>query len=132
MTTTIHAAHGGPRSLLRLEAVAAVAAAIAAYVHLGGSWQLFAALFLVPDLSMLAYLAGARAGAAAYNIAHTYLLAAALAAGGLALGAPFLLRIAAIGAAHVGFDRALGYGLKYATAFGHTHLGAIGRAGRAA
>jgi Domain of unknown function (DUF4260) len=29
--------------------------------------------------------------------------------------------------AHIGADRALGQGLKYATAFGDTHLGYIGR-----
>jgi hypothetical protein len=34
---------------------------------------------------------------------------------------------ALIGLAHVGFDRALGYGLKYATGFGDTHLGRKGR-----
>ena len=34
--------------------------------------------------------------------------------------------------AHVGFDRALGYGLKYASGFGDTHLGRIGRAARRA
>ena len=28
--------------------------------------------------------------------------------------------------AHIGLDRALGYGLKYATGFGDTHLGHIG------
>ena len=28
------------------------------------------------------------------------------------------------------FDRMLGYGLKYATAFGATHLGQVGRAAR--
>lgn len=27
--------------------------------------------------------------------------------------------------AHIGFDRALGYGLKYASGFGDTHLGEI-------
>jgi hypothetical protein len=37
--------------------------------------------------------------------------------------------IALIWLAHVGFDRALGYGLKYATAFGDTHLGRIGKQG---
>ena len=30
--------------------------------------------------------------------------------------------------AHIGFDRALGYGLKYASGFGFTHLGRIGKA----
>jgi hypothetical protein len=40
-----------------------------------------------------------------------------------------LLAIAAVWAAHIGFDRMLGYGLKYSSAFGDTHLGRIGRAG---
>jgi hypothetical protein len=35
--------------------------------------------------------------------------------------------VAAILAAHVGFDRALGYGLKLPTSFRDTHLGRIGR-----
>jgi hypothetical protein len=35
--------------------------------------------------------------------------------------------IAIIWAAHIGFDRALGYGLKYPTAFSDTHLGRIGK-----
>ncbi len=30
--------------------------------------------------------------------------------------------------AHIGIDRALGYGLKYSLGFGFTHLGRIGRA----
>jgi hypothetical protein len=29
--------------------------------------------------------------------------------------------------AHIGLDRALGFGLKYATGFNHSHLGRIGR-----
>jgi hypothetical protein len=29
--------------------------------------------------------------------------------------------------AHIGFDRALGYGQKYSSGFGDTHLGRIGR-----
>jgi hypothetical protein len=35
-------------------------------------------------------------------------------------------------AAHVGFDRALSYGLEHATAFGDTHLGRVGRPDRLA
>ena len=37
--------------------------------------------------------------------------------------------IAIIWFAHVGLDRAVGYGLKYASDFKDTHLGRIGRAG---
>jgi hypothetical protein len=34
--------------------------------------------------------------------------------------------------AHVGFDRALGFGLKYGTGFGDTHLSRTGRRKEAA
>jgi len=114
--------------LLRLEGLAAFAAAVGVYVHAGFSWPLFALLFLAPDLSKLAYLGGPRAGAIGYNLAHNYALplvltlaafaggvSAAAAAGGL------------IWIAHIGFDRMLGYGLKFPTGFGDTHLGHLGR-----
>jgi len=32
--------------------------------------------------------------------------------------------------AHIGIDRALGFGLKYDAGFGFTHLGRIGKAAR--
>ena len=38
-----------------------------------------------------------------------------------------LLPIALIWANHIGVDRLLGYGLKYADGFGWTHLGRVGR-----
>jgi hypothetical protein len=41
---------------------------------------------------------------------------------------PGLGSVALIWIAHIGIDRAMGYGLKYATAFSDTHLGRIGRA----
>ena len=40
---------------------------------------------------------------------------------------PLLLSIAMIWLAHIGVDRALGYGLKYSEGFGFTHLGRIGK-----
>ncbi|NVO18016.1 MAG: DUF4260 domain-containing protein [Rhodoplanes sp.] len=117
---------GVPRLLLRLEGAAAFAGALVAYQWLGGSWLWFAGLFLVPDLSMLGYLAGPRPGAIAYNVVHTYLGPALLALAGLLLGSTTALQVAAIWAAHIGLDRALGYGLKYRTAFADTHLGRLG------
>lgn len=122
---------GVPRTLLRVEGALLFAAALVAYAHLGGRWGWFAALFLVPDLSLLGYLANPRVGAAVYNAGHSYAGPALLAAASVALGAPSLLLGAAIWIAHVGFDRALGYGLKYGTAFGDTHLGRVGRGARA-
>lgn len=114
---------GVPQLLLRLEGAAALTAAGFAYSRVGGHWQLFAILFLVPDLTMLGYLAGRRVGAACYNAGHSYLGPAGLAAFAAALNAHTLLCVACIWCAHIGFDRLLGYGLKYGTAFGDTHLG---------
>jgi Domain of unknown function (DUF4260) len=122
------AAVGGVRAILRFEGLAVFAAALALYAHLGASWLLFAALFLAPDLTMAAYLLGPRLGAAGYNLVHTYVAPLALGGVGAMLAAPEIVALAAIWAAHIGIDRALGYGLKYATGFGDTHLGRIGRA----
>src|SRR5580698_5042970 len=122
------AAAGGVRALLRAEGLALAAVATAAYVHAGFSWGLFAALFLAPDLSFAAYLLGPRWGAAAYNLFHSTVVPLALGAVGFALGVPEAEAIALIGLAHVGFDRALSYGLKYSAGFGVTHLGRFGRA----
>lgn len=90
----------------------------------------FAALFLAPDVAFLGYLAGPRVGAAAYNTTHSTLGPLALAAIGV-LYAPDAMPLALIWLAHIGFDRALGYGLKYGSAFADTHLGRVGRRNKA-
>ncbi len=118
-----------PKWLLRVEGLAMMVAAAVAYRALGGGWGFFAALFLVPDLSMLGYLAGRRVGAAVYNAGHSLIGPALLAGVGLVMGGQATaLLLALIWVAHVGFDRAAGYGLKYDSAFADTHLGRVGRA----
>ena len=121
-------ASGGVGAVLRLEGAAAFVAAIALYGHADFSWLALVILFLAPDLSMLAYLVGPRAGALAYNLVHTYALALPLALAGFAFGWPVASALALIFIAHIGFDRMLGFGLKYASGFGDTHLGQTGRA----
>ena len=120
--------HGAVRGWLRLEAAAAFVAGIAVYGAAGGNVLLLIPLLLLPDASMVGYLAGPRFGAFAYNLAHNW--APGIAVLGLAawLGAPILQMAAGILIAHVGMDRTLGYGLKLPTAFRDTHLGRIGRA----
>jgi hypothetical protein len=113
------------RAWLRAEGAAVLAASIAGYVHGDYSWILFVALFLAPDLSLAGYLAGPRTGASVYNAIHSYV-------GPCIVGALFLatdrsLALPIIWVAHIGFDRLLGYGLKYPSAFRDTHLGMIGR-----
>lgn len=119
---------GTARTTLRAEGLAVFIAATLAYFLDSGAWWLYLVLFLAPDLSFLAYGAGTRIGAAAYNAVHSYVLPLVLALAGWWLGQDLALHIALIWLAHIGIDRAIGYGLKYPTAFGHTHLGPVGKA----
>lgn len=113
--------------LLRLEWAAVLAAAIAAYILLDGSWLLFVLLILAPDLAMLGYLAGPAAGAFLYNAFHLLACPVILFLAGLYAGEAVLMQVAAIWIAHIAMDRVLGYGLKLRTGFADTHLGRIGR-----
>ena len=136
MTDTAHAEttgspSGGVRSLLRLEGLALFAGMTLLYAVWGGSWWLYLILFLAPDISFIAYLSGPRFGAMIYNAMHSYLIPVPLMTLGFGLEAPLLLSIAIIWLSHIGFDRALGYGMKYSAGFCFTHLGRIGRAASA-
>ncbi|MBD9668562.1 uncharacterized protein DUF4260 [Variovorax beijingensis] len=122
------AARGGVRALLRLEGAAVLGVALAAYAQFGAGWGAFALWLLVPDLSLLGYLAGPRTGAALYNAAHSYVGPVLLLALGVLAAMPWAVAGSLIWLAHIGVDRALGYGLKYAAGFATTHLGRIGRA----
>lgn len=108
--------------ILRLEGGIVFALAIAAYVHLGASWWLFAVLILAPDLGALGYLRDERTGAWTYNLLHTYIGPAILASIGYVAAWPILYALAAIWVAHIGIDRLLGYGLKLPAGFRRTHL----------
>lgn len=122
------AVEGMPRLLLRIEGAALTLAAVWMYHRIGGNWWLFAALILVPDVSFAGYLINTRIGAIAYNTMHVTLGPLVCAALGFLLPSFDLLSVALIWAAHVGIDRAVGYGLKYGAGFGFTHLGRIGGA----
>jgi hypothetical protein len=111
-----------PKLLLQIEGGAVLPGAGIFYHQLHGSWLWFALLFLIPDFTMLGYAANRKVGAVFYNLGHTYT-------------APFLVLsilwlcgqtssswLMLIWFAHIGFDRLLGYGLKYETAFKDTHL----------
>ncbi|MGR3436738.1 MAG: DUF4260 domain-containing protein [Shimia sp.] len=109
----------------RLEGAAVFAAIVGALSWAGMPLPLWAAVlvFFAPDLSFVGYAAGPRVGAAAYNLCHTYGLPACLAVVGLPLDAPLAVALGLLWVGHAGFDRALGYGLKEAAGFKHTHLG---------
>ena len=119
---------GGPRLLLRLEGLTLLITMTGLYALWGGSWWIYVILFLAPDISFVGYLDSPRTGAALYNAAHSYMAPILLMAVGMALSAPLIMSVAMIWLAHIGIDRALGYGLKYVAGFGFTHLGRIGKA----
>jgi hypothetical protein len=111
-----------PRRLLHLEGFAVLVGAVVLYFDAGFGWLLLVVLFVAPDLSMLGYLAGPRAGALSYDLVHTYAGPLALGVAGVAGDAELAMQIAMIWLAHIGMDRLLGYGLKYPTGFRDTHL----------
>lgn len=117
-----------PRLLLRLEGAAIFTSSTWAYSRLtpSPSWWTFAALLLVPDLGMAGYLANTSAGAALYNSVHTETPPIILLYAAWATANEAVAGVALCWLAHIGMDRMFGFGLKYGSGFGHTHLGVIG------
>ncbi|UOQ52347.1 DUF4260 domain-containing protein [Hymenobacter cellulosivorans] len=116
------------KNLLKLEELAQALLALAIFNHLPYAWWVLPATFLLPDLSMIGYLAGPRVGAICYNLAHHKALAVAVGLAGWWLAQPVLLLAGTVLLFHSAFDRLLGYGLKHATGFQDTHLGRVGKA----
>ena len=92
----------------------------------------FALLILAPDLAFLAMPLGSSRMAMTYDVAHSYTWPLILIGAGLLTTVSWLLPVGLIWAAHIGLDRALGYGLKYPESIETTHLGLIGKSRKAA
>jgi Domain of unknown function (DUF4260) len=101
---------GAVRTWLRLEGLAAFGAGLALFGASGGNWLLVVPLLLLPD-----------------NLIHNWVPGIAVLGIGVWLGSPVIILAASILIAHVGMDRAVGYGLKLPSSFHDTHLGRMGR-----
>jgi len=113
-----------PAYLLQAEAVCVLVASCGAY-HLlfPHHWVLFACLFLIPDLSLLAYLREPGSAASTlYNGMHSYVFPSLLETLSALFHSALLGELSLIWIAHIGMDRMLGYGLKYPTSFRFTHI----------
>ena len=111
-----------PKLLLHVEGAALFAAATIAFFALDGTWWVFLLLLLAPDLGMLGYVKGPGVGANVYDAVHTTVAPLGLLGLSVLAGTPFVTGLALIWLAHIGMDRAVGYGLKYATSFHDNHL----------
>ncbi|MDT3250785.1 DUF4260 domain-containing protein [Serratia sp. root2] len=111
------------RVTLRLESLLVLLLSVAVYHSQHYGWWLFAACFLIPDISFLGYAFGKKVGTIGYNLAHSYIGPALCAFAFVFSPQPYWLMTSLIWCAHIGFDRTLGYGLKYTQGFAYTHLG---------
>jgi hypothetical protein len=119
---------GSVRTWLRIEGLAGFAGGLVLFGMSGGNWLFLVPLLLVPDVSAAGYLAGQRVGAFTYNLVHNWGFGLAVLALAVATGSDAVQLAAAILLAHVGMDRAVGYGLKLPGSFHATHLGTKGTA----
>ena len=118
------------KTLLKLEEATLVLMGLYAYSRLDAGWLLFILLLFAPDLSMLGYLGGPKAGAFTYNLVHHKAVAVLVYLLGLWLASPDLQIAGVVLFTHSSLDRVLGYGLKHSDSFQNTHLGPIGPAAR--
>ena len=111
------------KTLLRIEEAFLFLLAIFLFSRTGYAWWWFPLLLFAPDIGMLGYLAGPRAGAWLYNFIHHRALAISLYVLGVLLPVPVLQLAGVILFAHSSLDRVFHFGLKYGDRFQHTHLG---------
>lgn len=113
--------------ILKVEelAMAVVAVYFLSIYNLGLSWWVWVLLFFSPDISMLGYLHNTKTGAVCYNLFHHKGIAIAVTAAGFYFSNDVCIATGILLFAHASFDRVLGYGLKYADSFKHTHLGSL-------
>ncbi len=116
------------KTTLKLEELAMLLLGIYVFGFLYFEWWWFLVLFLAPDLGMIGYAFGNRAGAFLYNLFHHKGVAIMVYLAGFFFLVPVLQLIGVIMFSHAAFDRLLGYGLKYEKGFQYTHLGSLGKA----
>jgi hypothetical protein len=115
------------KTLVQLEEVGLLTIGIYLFGLLDYQWWWFPALILVPDFSMIGYVAGPRTGAYVYNFFHHRLLAVLVYLAGIYLSNELLQLTGIILFSHASMDRVFGYGFKYESGFKTTHLGEIGK-----
>jgi len=115
------------KKLIILEECGMLLLAIAGLFAAHAPWWLYVLLLFGPDISMVGYWAGNRAGAFLYNLFHHKTVAVLLYLAGVVWNEQGLIFAGLIIFGHAALDRTLGYGLKLEQGFNYTHLGLIGK-----
>ena len=98
-----------------------------ALTYFNSEWWCYLLLLFGPDISMLGYLGGNKAGAFFYNLFHHKAVAIITFIAGILVKDQSLQLTGIILFGHSSMDRAFGYGLKLKEGFKYTHLGLIGK-----
>ena len=107
----------------RLEGLTLFAVSLLVYMDLDMSILLFVLTLLLVDIFMLGYLINTAVGTYAYNLGHSIVAPLIVGCVGYFTDTRMAIAISLIWLAHIGLDRAFGYGLKFKTGFKDTHLG---------
>jgi hypothetical protein len=111
---------------LQLEELAEFVFSIFLFMQLPYAWWFYPLLLLIPDISLVAQIAGRPFGSLVYNVIHHKGLAIGLFVLGAALQIPPASLAGAILLGHASFDRMLGLGLMSGDTFTHAHLRIVG------
>lgn len=117
----------GMNNLLKLEELGQFLLSIILFSQLDYAWWIFPTFILLPDLSMIGYMANPKTGAWLYNFLHHKLVAITILILGFWLNYSLLTLAGVILFGHSAVDRIFGYGLKFNDNFKNTHLGWIGK-----
>ena len=113
--------------MLKLEEAMMFVFGIYLFSLLDYAWWWFFVLILTPDIGMVGYLFGDKAGAFCYNLFHHKGVAIIIYLTSIYFSIPLCQLIGVILFSHSAMDRIFGYGLKYDNGFKFTHLGEIGK-----
>lgn len=113
------------KRIIQLEELAMFLLSIYLFSQLNFAWWWYLVLILTPDIRMIGYIFGNKAGAITYNLFHHKAVALAVYVFGLYLQNETIQLIGIILFGHSSMDRMMGYGLKTYEGFKFTHLGKL-------
>lgn len=112
-----------PITQRRCEALVVMLACIGVYYANAYDMGRFAIWFFLPDIAIFAYFLGKDVGGRCYNLTHFFAWPILVAGLAYFQQNDLLYQVALIWAAHIAFDRALGWGLKLSDSFYNTDMG---------